>query len=70
MGHLRSSVCQLHRLDNAFIALVAQAQDSRSSLRRGVGPRLEEFRVLPNEDGDFDDSPVPLSADWFLVVVS
>lgn len=63
LGLLHFSVFEFDRLDNDFSTLLTQVQDSRTTLRRNVGPLLEKFRVLAEEEYVLEIAIVPSSTD-------
>lgn len=54
---LRSLVSQFDRIEEDYGNLMVSVRDSRSSLRRGIGPLLDEFRSSP--DPVDEDPPDP-----------
>lgn len=54
---LHSSFSQLDCFDEDYGNLLTSARDNRSSLRRGIGPLLDEFRFSPEPADEDPSSP-------------
>lgn len=65
---LRSLVSQFDRINNDFTTLATQAQDSRSTLRLGVGSLDEEISVPADGNDVLEYAFIPPPTDLFLLV--
>lgn len=68
LGLLYFLVGQFDRLDYDLTNLLANAQNSRSTFRAGVGLFRDDFRAPADEGDILEDAPALSSTDRFLVV--